>query len=339
MFAGVVDQIENPDPLPGTNNWYTQDGYGGGSFGSPSFGGGSYSACADATQPGVPAIQSYFSALHVNPNCQTGHYYLLNNYNPGYYGDGTNAYLDSMTASDADLKTVFTVPPSTVPNIGDALLAKQVWFAYFGAQFYAYLANPLLNYVSPDNQYCNICNFFQYSTSIMTNPPVRQAALKDTIDVYNDLQSGNLPAVSYVKPSGLVDGHPASSKLNLFEGFVKKIVDDVKSNPKLWADTAVFITMDEGGGYYDSGYVQALDFFGDGTRIPMIVVSKYSTGGHISHTYTDHVSVLKFIEANWNVPSVSGRSRDNLPNPVTGANPYVPTNQPSIGDLMDLFKF
>ena len=50
------------------------------------------------------------------------------------------------------------------------------------------------------------------------------------------------------------------------------------------------ITFDEGGGYYDSGYVQPLDFFGDGTRIPMIVVSNYSTGGHISHTYTDHVS-------------------------------------------------
>ena len=59
--------------------------------------------------------------------------------------------------------------------------------------------------------------------------------------------------------------------------------------------------MDEGGGYYDSGYVQPLDYFGDGTRIPMIVVSPFSKGGHISHTYTDHVSVLKFIEANWNV--------------------------------------
>jgi phospholipase C len=294
--AGVVDEIENPDPLqnPPTNNWYTQDGYGGGSYGSPSYGGGSYSDCADSSLPGVPAVLSYLSALKVNPNCQTGHYYLLNNYNPGYYGDGTNAYADSMMAPNADVKTVFTVPPSSVPNIGDALLAKQVSFAYFGEQFYAYLQNPLLNYVSPDNTYCNICNFFQYSTSIMTNTPVRQAALKDTTDLYNDLQSGNLPAVSFVKPDGYLDGHPASSKVNLLEGFVKKIINMTQANPKLWADTAIFITMDEGGGYYDSGYVQALDFFGDGTRIPMIVVSKYSTGGHISHTYSDHVSVLKF---------------------------------------------
>jgi phospholipase C len=340
--AGIVDQIENPNPLqtPLTNNWYIQDGYGGGSFGSPSFGGGSYSACADTSQPGVKAITDYLTSAKVKPNCDPGHYYLLNNYNPGYFGDGSNAYADISNP----LNTVFTIPPSSVRNIGDALLEKSVSFAYFGAQFNAYLANPYNNFVTPDNQYCNICNFFQYSTSIMTNPAVRQMALQDTTDLYNDLmsctaKSCNLPAVSFVKPSGYLDGHPASSKPNLLEGFVKKIVDLTKANPTLWANTAIFITMDEGGGYYDSGYVQPLDYFGDGTRIPMIVVSPYSQGGHISHTYTDHVSVLKFIEANWNVAPVTKRSRDNLPNPVTGADPYQPTNGPAIGDLTDLFQF
>jgi phospholipase C len=340
--AGVVDEIENPNPLqtPPTNNWYIQDGYGDGSFGSASSGGGSYSACADTSQPGVAAIADFLTSVSVKPNCEAGHYYLLNNYNPGYYGDGTNAYADISNPYN----TVFTIPPSNVRNIGDALLAKNVSFAYFGEQFNAYLANPYNNYVTPDNQYCNICNFFQYSTSIMTNPKVRSAALQDTLDLYADIQnctskSCNLPAVSFVKPDGYLDGHPASSKVNLLEGFVKKIVDMTKANSTLWADTAIFVTFDEGGGYYDSGYVQPLDYFGDGTRIPMIVVSKYSTGGHISHTYTDHVSVLKFIEANWAVPPITKRSRDNLPNPTTGADPYKPTNGPAIGDLTDLFDF
>ncbi len=45
--AGKVDEIEDPNPVGGTNNWYSEDGYGGGSFGSPSYGGGSYTACAD----------------------------------------------------------------------------------------------------------------------------------------------------------------------------------------------------------------------------------------------------------------------------------------------------
>jgi len=173
----------------------------------------------------------------------------------------------------------------------------------------------------------------------MTNAAVRTKHLKDTADLYASIENGTLPSVSYVKPSGFVDGHPASSKLNLFEGFVKKIVDQVKANRKLWAETAIFITFDEGGGYCDSGYVQPLDYFGDGTRIPMIVVSRYSKGGHISHTYTDHVSTLKFIEANWSLSPITPRSRDNRPNPLTETNPYVPVNSPAIGDLLDLFDF
>src|SRR6202034_4185669 len=103
-----------------------------------------------------------------------------------------------------------------------------------------------------------------------------KAHMKDTVDLYSDIGAGNLPAVSFVKPSGYVDGHPSSSKLDLFEGFTKKIVDMVQNSP-YWDNTAIFITFDEGGGYYDSGYVQPLDFFGDGTRIPLLVVSKYFT--------------------------------------------------------------
>jgi phospholipase C len=100
------------------------------------------------------------------------------------------------------------------------------------------------------------------------------------------------------------------------------------------------ITMDEGGGYYDSGYIQPLDFFGDGPRIPLIIVSPFTRGGHINHTYTDHVSILKFIERNWHLKPLTDRSRDNFANPVADRdNPYVPLNSPAIGDLFDMFQF
>jgi len=262
----------------------------------------------------------------------------LNNYNPGYFGDGSNAYTDHNVAN-----TPFTIPPSNVRNIGNALLENGISWKYYGDQWNQYLTDKYQeNYgaVGPQSdQYCNICNFFQYSTSIMTNAAVRTAHLKDTTDLYNDIKNGTIPAVSFVKPSGWVDGHPASSKLILFEGFVKKIVDGVRANPSLWQNTAIFITFDEGGGYYDSGYVQQLDYFGDGTRIPMIVVSRYSTGGRIAHAYSDHVSILKFIEFNWGLTPLTARSRDNFQYPVTGSNPYVPVNSPAISDLTELFNF
>jgi phospholipase C len=196
--------------------------------------------------------------------------------------------------------------------------------------------------VGPNSdQYCNICNGFQYQKQIMTNDQIRTEHIVDTTDLYADIAAGTLPAVSFVKPSGWVDGHPASSKWDLYEGFVKKIVEAVQANKELWKSTAIFVTVDEGGGYYDSGYVQPLDFFGDGTRIPLIVVSPYTKPGHISHNYSDHVSILKFIERNWNLPTISARSRDNLPNPVTDDDegPYVPENSPAISDLFDLFDF
>ena len=335
--AGVVDEIENPNPQPGTNNWYTQDGYGNGSYGSPSSGGGTYSNCSDSSAAGVSAVVSYLKSLPraIDPRCEKGHYYLLNNYNPGFYGDGRNAYADIGNPNE----TVFTIPPSPLRTIGDSLTKGNITWTYFGDQWSTYLANPDGNYVTADNTYCNICNPFQYSTSIMTSASGR-AHNQDTTVLYDDIKNGTLPAVSFVKPDGWLDGHPASSKLNLFEGFVKKIVDGVRANPKLWASTAIIVTFDEGGGYYDSGYIQPLDFFGDGTRIPTLVVSPWTQSGHISHTYTDHVSILKFIEANWGLAPVTKRSRDNFPNPrASEHNPYVPTNSPAIGDMMDLFSF
>ena len=342
--GGPVDEIENPNLVPGTNNFWIQDGYGGfGNLGNSTgvYGGGSYTNCADASQPGVAPILNYLSSLPrpIEPKCDMGHYYLLNNYNPGYFGDGSNAYTDTNPSN-----TPFTIPPTSQRSIGDVLLENHVSWKSYNDQWNAYLGDKYqLNYgtVGPNSdQYCNICNGFHYQTQIMANDAVRTAHIKDTTDLYADIASGELPAVSFVKPSGWVDGHPASSKWDLYEGFVKKIVDAVQANKKLWESTAIIVTVDEGGGYYDSGYVQALDFFGDGTRIPLIVVSKYTNAGRISHQYTDHVSVLKFIERNWNLPTVSGRSRDNLPNPKTETdNPYVPTNTPAIGDLFDLFDF
>jgi phospholipase C len=356
--TGTIDEIENPNPAPGTNNWYTQDGYGEDyNSGYPSkdwdktqgnklpiiYGGGSYTNCADSTQPGVEPILNYLKSLRVNPRCEAGHYYLVNNYNPGYFGNGNNAYTDQNPSN-----TPFTIPPSSTPSIGDDLNNAKVSWKYYGDQWNNYVPDPYgLTYGTKGpnaNEYCNICNPFQYDTSIMANPAQVAAHIQDTVNLYSDITNGTLPAVSIVKPSGFVDGHPSSSKLDLFEGFVKKIVDQVESSPTYTKDTVILITEDEGGGYYDSGYVQPVDFFGDGTRIPLIVVAnpKYlpvRSAGYISHKYADHVSILKFIERNWNLPPVTRRSRDNFPNPVQLPGSYAPVNAPALDDLFDFFDF
>ena len=310
-------EIENPNPQPGTNNWYTQDGYGQ----SGTTNGGSYSNCSDHTSPGVRDVFSYLDALsyHVANLCAPGHYYLLNNYNPGYNVDGS---LNTST---------FTVPPQhSLRTIGDELSAHGISWGYFGEGY---------DNGTPGPNYCGICDPMQYSSSVMTDPAKRANIQHGIEDFDSEATNGALPAVSFVKP-GDDDGHPGYSTLAAFENLVTHIVDEVQNNPSLWSSTAIFVTFDEGGGYYDSGYIQPVSFFGDGTRVPMVVVSPYAKPGYISHTYTDHVSILKFIERNWRLSPLSDRSLDNLPNPDSrGNDPYVPTNSPAIGDMFDYFDF
>jgi phospholipase C len=325
--------IANPNPIAGSNDQYIVD---------INFD-GNFTECADPTQPGIAPIRDYLATLpyHPNPNCEKNHFYMVNNDNPGFLPDGT---VDTKGIAGGG-----SIPPVNNRMIGDALNEKGISWAYYGGAYNAAVALTKIKEAGGTTTdptiligaaYCNICNFESYTNSIMGNATQRAAHIKDTIDFFNAVDNGTLPAVSFVKPDGLLDGHPASSKEDLFEGMVKKIMDHLTANQELFASTVLFITMDEGGGFYDSGYIQPLDFFGDGPRIPMIAVSPYTRGGHISHVYSDHVSVLKFIERNWDLKPLTHRSRDNFPNPVADDdNPYVPLNSPAIGDLFDLFDF
>ena len=324
--AGV---IANPNPLSGSDNQYTVDiGFN-----------GNFTECGNNNLPETQAITSYLASLRYHPSskCQPGHFYMINNDSPGFLPDGT---VDANGISSG-----FSIPPVNVRTIGEALNEKGISWAYYGGAYNAAIAfqhdpknpDPL---VQIGRAYCNICNFESYTNAIMGDPAQRAAHIKDATDFFTAVDDGSLPAVSFVKPDGLLDGHPASSKEDLFEGMVKKIMDHLTGNPELFASTVLFITMDEGGGYYDSGYIQPLDFFGDGPRIPLIAVSPFTRGGHISHTYADHVSILKFIERNWHLKALTARSRDNFPNPIAeDDNPYVPLNSPALGDLFDLFNF
>ena len=123
-----------------------------------------------------------------------GLYYLLNNYNPGYFGNGNNAYTDTNKNN-----TVFTIPPSFVRSMGDNLIANNVSWKYYGDQWNNYVNDPYqLNYGAVgknSDEYCNICNPFQYDTSIMSNTAVRTAHIQDTANLYDDIEDGTLPAV------------------------------------------------------------------------------------------------------------------------------------------------
>jgi len=302
-----ANTIYNPDPQPNTLNLYTSRKQ--------------FFNCSDPAAPGVQAILSYLSKLpyRLNPKCDPGHFVNAVNVNPAWTPQGTPT-------------SGLHIPPVTMTSIGDLLSAKNIPWKYYGGSYNVSGTGAPL-----DGLYCNICNPFEYQ---LNYPSLRADHMRDVTDLFVDLTNGTLPAVSYVKPDGAMDGHPASSKWGLFEAFVDNIITLAQSNKEQWKETAIFVTDDEGGGYYDSGFIQPVDFFGTGPRIPMIAVSPFSTGGHITHSYTEHSSFVKFVERNWHLGKLTARSRDNLPNPkMDDDNPYVPKNMPAIGDLFDMFHF
>jgi phospholipase C len=322
--AAVVD----PTPKSATSIGFTKDK--------------AWTAC-DSSAPWAATIESYLSTLPWRPDlsplrCDDGKFFEINNIRPGFDANGQ--------LHDAGITSGSFVPPSSIRTIGDALNERNISWAYYGGGYNAAVrfangsTDPIDEMIGTGGDYyCDICNPFQYATSIMGDPTQRQTHIKDAIDFFDALEAGQLPAVSYVKPDSFDDGHPATSKLDLFEALIDRIHGDLKARPELFEQTAFLIAWDEGGGYWDSGAFLPLDFFGDGPRIPFLVVSPHARGGKISHSYADHASVLKFIERNWGLAPLTARSRDNLPNPKQHKNAYIPENIPAIGDLFDMFDF
>jgi phospholipase C len=199
-------QIANPNPRPGTNNQYMIDGR--------------FSNCSDVfNSPGVFPIVDYLNALRfpVQANCDPDHYYMLNNTNPGFLPNGA--------VDTAGIAGGGSIPPSSVRTIGDALNDKSIPWAYYGGAYNAAvnLANGSTNPLDAIGAaYCNICNFESYASSIMGDPAQRAKHIKDATDFFTAVGNGTLPAVSFVKPDGLLDGHPATSKVDLLEGMLAK---------------------------------------------------------------------------------------------------------------------
>ncbi|AMO98111.1 phosphoesterase family protein [Collimonas arenae] len=320
-----ANQIENPNPMAQTANFYSQDGYQG----------GSYVNCSDATQPGVGAILNFLGSKKVKSNCDAGKYYLVNNYNPGYDMNGNVQPIGPNN---------YNYPPQTVPTIAEGLAKKSVaWKWYTGGREAADVTADAAAFGFPV-AVAQIAQYNAIGDPLVASSNVMTTALKSNLagltTFYSDIAKGTLPAVSFVVPKNLDSGHPGYSAPARYEAFLQDLIAKVKANPTLWAHTAILVTTDEGGGHFDTGYIQNLDFFGNGPRIPFLVVSPYARTGFIDHTYYDHSSMLKFIERNWRLPPLSPRSRDNLPNPVSvAADQYRPVNTTSIGDLMAMFNF
>jgi phospholipase C len=123
----------------------------------------------------------------------------------------------------------------------------------------------------------------------------------------DDINHDRLPSVSWVAPTFEDSDHPKfKTSLCQGENWTTRVVNAIMKSPA-WKDTAIFISWDEWGGFYDHVAPQQIDKFGLGFRVPLMVISPYALRGHIDHHWGEFSSVLRFIEENWGLRSLTAR--------------------------------
>ena len=143
-------------------------------------------------------------------------------------------------------------------------------------------------------------------TKIHNNPEIMSHLVQlDTF--YTNLQDGKLPSVSWIVPTFVDSEHPpADSARGMWH--VTQLIDAVMRSP-YWKDTAIILTWDDFGGFYDNVPPPAVDKYGYGPRVPALIISPYAKPNFISHTQFDFTSPLKLIEEKFGLPPLTDRDK------------------------------
>ncbi|MGH2658360.1 MAG: alkaline phosphatase family protein [Actinomycetota bacterium] len=131
-------------------------------------------------------------------------------------------------------------------------------------------------------------------------------------NVVQDIEDGRLPPVTWVTPRFELSEHPEYSFCH-GQNWSTKVINAIMRSP-MWKDTAIFLTYDDYGGFYDHVPPPEVDRFGFGIRVPLLVISPYAKRGYVDNTLGEFSSVLRFIEDNWGLSQLTHRDRnaDNL---------------------------
>jgi phospholipase C len=239
----------------------------------------------------------------------------------------------------------------TGKNIGDLLNAKGISWGWFYGDFPESTNNQPLPFASCPSTYNSHYEPFQYYQSTSNQhhlPPLSTAVIGTAadqanhqyslIDFENAVSGGNLPAVTFLKASKPLTGHPADSTPLAEQGFLVNTINMLQKLPQ-WSDMAILLTYDDSDGWYDhvmppimmqSNDPQQdfllgskgmcgtpvtgayLDRCGYGTRLPFLVISPFAKQNFVDHGITDTTSIIRFIEDNWDLGRIGDQSFDAL---------------------------
>jgi phospholipase C len=150
---------------------------------------------------------------------------------------------------------------------------------------------------------------------------------------YVAARHGELPAVSWITPSGQVSEHPPGLVRN-GQAYVTGLINTIMRSPD-WSSTAIFLSWDDWGGFYDHVKPPNADVNGYGLRVPGLVISPYAKRGYVDHQVLSHDAYLKFIEDDF----LNGQRIDPATDGRPDNRPTVREDSPLLGDLSADFNF
>jgi phospholipase C len=150
---------------------------------------------------------------------------------------------------------------------------------------------------------------------------------------YAQAKAGTLPAVSWVVPSGPVSEHPPAAT-SAGQSYVTSLINAAMASPD-WSSTAIFLSWDDWGGFYDHVFPPTVDQNGYGLRVPGLVISPYAKQGYIDHQTLSFDAYAKFIEDDFLNGHRIDPKTDGRPDP----RPSVRENAAQLGDITKAFDF
>ncbi|HLJ35720.1 MAG TPA: alkaline phosphatase family protein [Ktedonobacteraceae bacterium] len=167
-------------------------------------------------------------------------------------------------------------------------------------------------------------------------------------DYQNDLNHGTLPQVSFLVTEALISEHPPAD-IQMGQKEMSEVINALIASP-LWKSSALFLTYDEGGGYFEHVAPPQVDAYGLGMRVPMTVVSPWARRGYVSGQLYEHASILKFIERRFGLPTLAsvnhqfdtstpGTNNDAAHGKPTGPAAPPRDRLPQLGDFYEAFDF
>ena len=202
------------------------------------------------------------------------------------------------------------VPSQTDPTIGDRLSEKKVSWAWYSGGWNDALAGHAAKLFQYHHQP------LAYYANFADGTSGRAEHLKDETEFIAAARAGKLPEVSFVKPLGELNEHPGYANVLSGEKHVQDLLQALRSSAE-WNRTAVIITYDENGGFWDHVPPPTVDRWGPGTRVPTLVISPYAKHGYVDHTLYDTSSILALIEHRFGLEPLG--TRDAAANDMNGA--------------------